>query len=161
MISIVIAYLCKQLIQTSREMCSAYLSKKMSCIQCLSTNIKRHAISMFKIFIVLFLACNVLVLTPNYKIVSEKRLLSSDKDYQLKCNSCGSYCFYVYFQFWQIIYIHNVCPTTMNKTRRCCLTLTRGRRGRELIIVGFTTKYAIGAYHHWCCGFDSHSGQGL
>ena len=26
---------------------------------------------MFKIFIVLFLACNVLVLTPNYKIISE------------------------------------------------------------------------------------------
>lgn len=71
LISIVIAYLCKQLIQTSREMCSAYLSKKMSCIQCLSANTKRHAISMFKIFIVLFLACNVLVLTPNYKIISE------------------------------------------------------------------------------------------
>ena len=116
---------------------------------------------MFKIFIVLFLACNVLVLTPNYKIVSEKRLLSSDKDYQLTCNSCGSYCLHVYFQFWQIIYIHNVCPTTMNEARRCCLTLTRGRRDRDRIVVGFTTTYAIDAYHHWCCRFDSQSGWGV
>jgi len=25
-----------------------------------------------------------------------------------------------------------------------------GRRGRERMIVGFTTTYAISAYHHWC-----------
>jgi hypothetical protein len=24
-----------------------------------------------------------------------------------------------------------------------------GRRGRDRIVVGFTTTYAIGAYHHW------------
>jgi hypothetical protein len=29
------------------------------------------------------------------------------------------------------------------------------------MVVGFTTIYAIGAYHHWCCGFDSHSRRGV
>ena len=37
----------------------------------------------------------------------------------------------------------------------------RGRRSRDHMVVGFTTTYVIGAYHHWCCGFDSHSGQGI
>ena len=26
--------------------------------------------------------------------------------------------------------------------------LTRGRRGRDRMVVGFTTTYAISAYHH-------------
>jgi len=39
--------------------------------------------------------------------------------------------------------------------------LLRGRRGRDGMVVGFTTTYAIGAYHHWCCGFDFRSGRGL
>jgi hypothetical protein len=30
-----------------------------------------------------------------------------------------------------------------------------------IVAVGFTTIYAIGAYHHWCYGFDSHSGKGV
>jgi len=34
------------------------------------------------------------------------------------------------------------------------------RRGRDRMVVGFTTTYAICAYHHWCCGFESHSGRG-
>jgi hypothetical protein len=25
----------------------------------------------------------------------------------------------------------------------------------EVVVVGFTTTYAIGAYHHLCCGFGS------
>jgi hypothetical protein len=28
-----------------------------------------------------------------------------------------------------------------------------GRRGRDRMVVGFTTTYAISAYHHWCCEF--------
>jgi len=39
--------------------------------------------------------------------------------------------------------------------------ILRGRRGRDLMVVGFTTNYAIGAYHHWYCGFDSRSGIGI
>jgi len=30
-------------------------------------------------------------------------------------------------------------------------SILRGCRGRNHIIVGFTTTYAISAYHHWCC----------
>ena len=36
-----------------------------------------------------------------------------------------------------------------------------GCRGRDHIVVGFTTTYAIGPYHHWCCGFNSRSGRGV
>ena len=27
------------------------------------------------------------------------------------------------------------------------------------MVVGFTTTYAISAYHHWCCEFESRSGR--
>jgi hypothetical protein len=29
------------------------------------------------------------------------------------------------------------------------------------MVVGFTTIYAISAYHHWCCEFESQSGRGV
>ena len=32
-----------------------------------------------------------------------------------------------------------------------------GRRGCDLMVVGFTTNYAISAYHHLCCEFESRS----
>ena len=35
----------------------------------------------------------------------------------------------------------------------------RGRRGR--MVVGFITTCAIGAYHHKCCEFESHSWRGV
>jgi hypothetical protein len=31
----------------------------------------------------------------------------------------------------------------------------RGHRGRDRMVVGFTTTYVISAYHHWCCEFES------
>jgi len=36
-----------------------------------------------------------------------------------------------------------------------------GRRGRDRMVVGFTTTYALSAYHHWCCDFESRSGRGV
>ena len=39
------------------------------------------------------------------------------------------------------------------------LTLTRGSRGRDCMAVGFTTTYAISAYHHYRCEFEYHSGE--
>jgi hypothetical protein len=36
-----------------------------------------------------------------------------------------------------------------------------GRHGHDSMVVGFTTTYAISAYHHWCCKFESRSGQGV
>jgi len=37
----------------------------------------------------------------------------------------------------------------------------RDRRGRDRMVVRFTTTYAISAYHHWCCEFESRSGRGV
>jgi hypothetical protein len=36
-----------------------------------------------------------------------------------------------------------------------------GRRGSDRMVVGFTITYAIGAYHHWCCGFKFLQGRGV
>ena len=41
------------------------------------------------------------------------------------------------------------------------LCISRGRRGHDRMVVWFTTTYAISAYHHWCCEFESRSGQGV
>ena len=38
--------------------------------------------------------------------------------------------------------------------RQICV---RGRRGRDRIVVGFTTTCAISAYHHQSCEFESSS----
>ena len=35
-----------------------------------------------------------------------------------------------------------------------------GRHGRDHMVIGFTTTYAISIYHHWSCEFESHSWQG-
>jgi hypothetical protein len=35
------------------------------------------------------------------------------------------------------------------------------RRGRDRMVVGFTTTYAISAYHHGYCEFESRSGRGV
>jgi len=37
----------------------------------------------------------------------------------------------------------------------------RGRPCRDRMVVGFTTTYAISAYYHWCCEFESRSGRGV
>ena len=34
-------------------------------------------------------------------------------------------------------------------------------RGRDRMIVGFTTTYAITDFHHWCYEFESRSGRGV
>jgi len=34
-----------------------------------------------------------------------------------------------------------------------------GCRGCDDMVVGFTTTYAINAYHHYCCEFKSCSGE--
>ena len=47
---------------------------------------------------------------------------------------------------------------------QCCTyfcQIYRGRRGRDRIIVGFITTYAISAYHHLSCEFESRSWRGV
>jgi hypothetical protein len=36
-----------------------------------------------------------------------------------------------------------------------------GHHGHGRMVIGITTTYAICAYHHWCCEFESRSGRGL
>jgi hypothetical protein len=38
---------------------------------------------------------------------------------------------------------------------------SRGRRSRDRMVVGFTTTYAISAYHRWFCEFESRSGRSV
>ena len=33
--------------------------------------------------------------------------------------------------------------------------------GAVVAVIGFTTTYAISAYHHWCCEFEYRSGWGV
>jgi len=76
-------------------------------------------------------------------------------------------------QFYLLIKLENSKTTTTyhipwNKTHTLHYTGElptyhtpwRGRRGRDRIVVGFTTTYAISAYQHWC-GFESRSGRGV
>jgi hypothetical protein len=37
----------------------------------------------------------------------------------------------------------------------------RGRPGRGRIVIEFTTTYAVRAYHHFRCEFESRSGRGV
>ena len=39
------------------------------------------------------------------------------------------------------------------------LSLLSGRRGRDRMVVGYTTTHAMSAYHHRCCEFESLSGR--
>ena len=42
------------------------------------------------------------------------------------------------------IYIHCICTVVGDPI----IKREEGRRGRDRMVVGFTTTYAIGAYHH-------------
>ena len=39
------------------------------------------------------------------------------------------------------------------------LSHSRGRRGRDHMVVGITITYAIGAYHHLRCALEARSGE--
>jgi hypothetical protein len=55
------------------------------------------------------------------------------------------------------------CAFLLNKyyIRALVYVFWRGRPGRDRIVGGFTTAYAISAFHHWCCEFKSWSGRGV
>ena len=39
--------------------------------------------------------------------------------------------------------------------------ISEGRHDRDRMVVGIKTTYAISAYHHLCCEFESRSGGGV
>ena len=57
----------------------------------------------------------------------------------------------------------NMVPNTIDSTFRWGdnSLYHRGRHGRDRMVVGFTTTYAISAYNHWCCWFESRPGRGV
>ena len=55
-----------------------------------------------------------------------------------------------------------MCPVEfIESSYLLCHCVSRGHRGCDRIVVGFTTTYAISAYHHWFCEFESRSGRGV
>ena len=64
----------------------------------------------------------------------------------------------------------NICPSTCRNQRRhhtpviirIFIDLGAGAIvGSDRIVVGFTTTYAISAYHHQSCEFECHSWRGV
>jgi len=52
----------------------------------------------------------------------------------------------------------------ISKIDRTCVSsilVKKGPSWRDRMVVGFTTTYAISAYHHWCCEFESRSGRSV
>ena len=39
--------------------------------------------------------------------------------------------------------------------------MIRGLRGRDRMVIGFTTTCAISAYHHQSCGFEPRTWRGV
>jgi hypothetical protein len=81
-------------------------------------------------------------------------LLSKKNNYILiwKLNHC--WCILITFMFMFALYEFIFFSQKIKKYSRGC-------HGNDLMVVGFTTTYAISAYHHWCCEFESRSGWGV
>jgi hypothetical protein len=52
--------------------------------------------------------------------------------------------------YFKLFVSHNLESTILSKCR-----------GRNGMVVGFITTYAISTYYHWCCEFESWSGRGV
>jgi len=50
---------------------------------------------------------------------------------------------------------------SQNQIRLSIFIKTRGRRGRDRMVVRFKTTYVISAYHHWSCELESRSWRGV
>ena len=55
----------------------------------------------------------------------------------------------------------NVSLISLVKESNQIIFATRDRRGRDGMVVGFITTYAISAYHHISCEFEPRSWRGV
>jgi hypothetical protein len=73
-------------------------------------------------------------------------------------------CFYYYFVLLPLLslwyWINSFFLKIICKARAYIIK-TFCRCGRDRMVVGFTTTYAISAYRHWCCEFESRWGRGV
>jgi hypothetical protein len=60
---------------------------------------------------------------------------------------------------WQSVLL--VEESRVNHHNLYTCILSRGCRGCDRMVVGITTTYAISAYHHKICKFESRSWQGV
>ena len=67
-------------------------------------------------------------------------------------------CRYSNYGFWLPLWY---LITFLTKISSVIPFILRDRRSRDRTVDGFTTTYAISAYHHWWCEFDSPSGRGV
>jgi hypothetical protein len=65
------------------------------------------------------------------------------------------------FYWWPVFRLSPLLLQLIILLDDICIYTVRGRHGRDCMVVGFTTTYAISAYHHWCCEFKSRSGRGV
>jgi hypothetical protein len=65
------------------------------------------------------------------------------------------------YEIWTLVVCTLICYLAFVK--QWWFLPMRGCRGhdRDGMVVGFTTTYAISAYHHWCCEFESRSEWGV
>ena len=73
--------------------------------------------------------------------------------------------FYAYFIWklrdWISCYVYRKEILELFLTHKGSLIDSRGHRGRDHMVVGFITAYAISGYHHLSCEFEFHSRQGM
>jgi dolichyl-phosphate-mannose--protein O-mannosyl transferase len=74
------------------------------------------------------------------------------------------YRYFIYFMINEImsfLLCNYIVYITLQILKELIIERERGRCGRDRMVVGFTTTYAISAYHHWCCEFEPRSGRGV
>jgi len=78
--------------------------------------------------------------------------------------NCLVYCIIVYFncmKSWLLIASREISKYIFIYADMIFGFLWHARGRRDRMVVGLTTTYAISAYHHWCCQFESRSGRGV
>ena len=97
------------------------------------------------------------------QIVRTMQSSSETFSYSLNCHFL--YLVYRVTHMWPIIRFplisQAVRDMSLMRFHDIILTYTRDCRGRDHMVVGFTTTFALSAYHHWCCEFESRSERGV
>jgi hypothetical protein len=69
---------------------------------------------------------------------------------------------YIYFMFLFASELHvELIRFDGSLQYQITVNLSSIKGGCDRMVVGCTTTYAISAYHHWCCEFESRSGRGV
>ena len=64
-------------------------------------------------------------------------------------------CYIAWWNYLEFAFVFQRCVIIQYWTDTIFKDYITGRRGRDCMVVAFTTTYAIGTYHHWCGEFDA------